>query len=84
MSKAAVMEQFAKRMGISVHQARRLQTLVNKAADAQVEEHNTGTDSAAACKAVDEYALKLNLGVDWRPGIYPLFINGSNRENVPD
>jgi len=84
MSKTAVLTRFAERMGISIHQARRLQTLVNKAADAQTDEHNTGASADEQTNAVDQYANSIGLGTDWNPGIYPLFVKGEHKEQLPD
>lgn len=78
-------EAFAQRMGIEGHQVRRLVTLVEMAAKAQEGEHGSPTINANRyCSQVDNYARKLGLGTDWRPGIYPLFTKGELSEHLPD
>lgn len=75
---------FAERMNIRPGQAQHLRNLVNIAADAQVAEHNDGSAADRACSQVDNYARRLGLGTDWRPGIYPLITFGELSEHIPD
>lgn len=79
-------EAFAARKGLTPRQARELRRLVNKAADAMTEEHNSGKNSDAETNAVDAFAKKHNLKVDWNPGLYPNFANKDQTdwEGLPD
>jgi len=77
-----MIQHFAERFGIKVGQARHLRNLVNRAADAQENEHNTGTSADKVCSQVQSYARKLGIETDWRPGIYPLFKKDGLSEHI--
>lgn len=66
----------AARMGISRRQYDKLRKLINKAATAQEEYHNTGKDCDPETNAVDAFAKELGFTCDWNPGLYPMLIKG--------
>ncbi len=76
-------EAWAKRYKITVPQAKRLAKMVNKAAKAQEDDRPDATVDRL-CAQVDFYAGKLKMGVDWRPGIYPLLIKGDESSHLPE
>ena len=78
------MKHFAKRFDITVEQVTSLRRLINKAADAQENEHNTGDTANVECDAADSFAALLGIRLDWNPGLYPLCIKGELSEHIPE
>lgn len=84
----AIINSFATRLGLRPGQAQHLIALANKAAEVQTNWHNgdaTEEQADTAIHNVNEYASRFNIGTDWNPGLYPLFIAPNGEKlNVPD
>lgn len=64
-----------------LHADAKLKMLANRAANAQVREHNNANAPSAdkAIKAFEDYAKELGYTTTW-PGLYPLITHGNGQQ----